>query len=274
MTDDYYEDDCLAKCPENGFTPYTVAHEDEILSNALSSLANQGGNSGRFQASREVADLTGSGRQVTVNLTSWYTLGGPTTHFGGNGSGGWRGGKRGRGLDEEEQWMFRLAEESRELDRQLKAGRDERLMLLEGEDKTRGWVWAGEDDGAKEKDEKSEEAAKAEIGDSGNSAGLRPPIGERKRSGLVREIKFDEEDGRGAREDVEMGQTAQELRRRQGPGGRDVIVQTEQEEVKHRSKWNWGLGGWQPGSIRAVYEVGLSYHRPKSTTQMFFASRA
>ena len=80
MTDDYYEDESLTKCAENGFTPYAPALDDDIIADAVSLMQPQG----RPPAAN--ADLAARGN---ISLSPWYTLGGPTTHFAGNGADPW-----------------------------------------------------------------------------------------------------------------------------------------------------------------------------------------
>src|SRR5690349_12621998 len=86
----------------------------------------------------------------SFSLAPFYTLGGPTTHFAGNGADPWseagwgnkRAKLRGQGVSEED-WMLRTAEETRKVDGQLREYREERLQVLEGADAA-VWVWAQE----------------------------------------------------------------------------------------------------------------------------------
>ena len=135
VTDDYDEDVAMAKCVENGFTPHALAHDDDIVANAMSTVQLPGRPSER----------------QAMTLTPFYTVGGPTTHFAGSGVNPWseagwgnkRAKLRGSGINEEN-WMLKSAEDCRALDVQLREYRAERLVELEGVDATRGWVYAQE----------------------------------------------------------------------------------------------------------------------------------
>lgn len=218
---------------ENGFVPYASIHEDEILANALANMAPQGRPAGPSET-------------IPRSLMSFtYALGGPTTHFAGSGADPWSeagyGNKRTKlknlGVTEED-WMYRTAADCRAIDETLREMRAERLGTLSGRDMD-GWVWNVQKvtaDGAKE------EGVKREVAEW-----LRP---ERKRSGLSQEvIPIAEGDEIPVETGVEMnGQVEDGVE-----GG--IVVETRAEEVAHRAKYNWGLGSWQPGVVRAVIEV-------------------
>lgn len=273
VTDDYDEEEALVKCAENNFTPYGMAHEEEITANAISTL-NPPGRPSTATAGLGVEAAYFASRQ-NVSFTPFYTLGGPTTHFGGHGldpfSGAGWGNKRARmrtiGTDEEN-WMLKLAEESRMMDARLREFRQERLVELEGEDATRGWVYALE--------RTTEEDVNDGRGnlDALRMPGLQPPTMERKRSGLSREVSLpfkgldDGEDDaltplpQEAGDDDAMagsegGLDQSAIKDYTTPGGR-IIVQSEQEAIRDQSRYNWGLGSWTAGTIKAAYEVGPS----------------
>lgn len=241
VTDDYNEDEALSKCVENGFTPYATAYEDEIIANAVASMQPQGRPAQQGQ--------TDQVQKPALTLAPFYTLGGPTTHFGGNGADPWseaglgnkRAKLRGQGVSEED-WMLRTAQDCRRIDRMLAEYREERLKVLEGVDATRGWVYAVE-----KETEKTEE-------DEGNLRPIRPEM-ERKRSGLPQEVTFEgmvldeppvpRQIDLLRSDNVDMEQIA---------GGK-IVIQAPEEEDMGSGMWRWGLGEWKPGVIRAAYEV-------------------
>jgi chromatin structure-remodeling complex protein RSC7 len=226
----------------------------------------------------------------TNALSPFYTLGGPSTHFGGAGIDPWSDGGygnkrarlRGAGVTAED-WMYKTAMESRGIDQLLKGYREERVGLLEGKD-LNGWVWNTE--------ERTDRPSKPEItgGESPKPSGLKPPTMDRQRSGLSREVTFEPEPT-----------VFQSERQRQGEGGEgeeykdwvnqeydtsmemikevdetngpntsaltslseivmsttkdEIRVETEQEALERRAKYSYGTGGWFQGSIKAAYEV-------------------
>ncbi|ORY21113.1 chromatin remodelling complex Rsc7/Swp82 subunit-domain-containing protein [Naematelia encephala] len=252
VTDDYYEEKSLAECVENGFTPGAVAHEDEILANALTALNPQG----RPPNNTATQEIT---RQA-ANLTSFYTLGGPTTTFAGNGADPFsehgHGHKRARlrnvGVTEED-WILRTAEESRRIDAQLKAYRAERLVELNGPD-LNGWVWTAE-----------RSTEKMEGRDD-----LSLPKVERRRSALSHEVVL-QGDEKEPEVDVDVSMhLAQEVENGDGDGKAEagkIVVQTP-EETRHASAaFNWGLGSWAPGLVKAAYEPHTNMPHVPNYTQ-------
>lgn len=247
VTDDYYEDEALAKCEANGFTPYATAYEDEIIANAMTSMQPQGRPSQNVSTD-QVA------QRPAVSLAPFYTLGGPTTQFAGNGADPWseagwgnkRGKLRGQGVGEED-WMLRTAMDCRRIDRELKETREERLKVLEGVDATKGWVYA------------MEEGTERGDGNDGYLKAAAPGM-ERKRSGLSQEVTFGP---------IPVDENAPEPRRENGsllpelektPGG-TIVVRKPEEEDRGSGIWRWGVGReWKPGVIRAAYEV-IALHR-------------
>ena len=189
-----------------------------------------------------------------VSLQPFYTLGGPSTHFGGTGQDPWTeagsGHKRAKlkNLEiTESDWMYRLAEESRALNQTLRDYRDERLKELEGEEKTRGWVWAVER--ATEK-----LAVEDDVGDLKSAllgvAGL-----ERRRSALSQVVTAPEDEERAvsapADDNADVSMEEQPVGRKAPDRAGEIIVQREADRAAHRPV----LGSWRPGSVRAAYEV-------------------
>nr|ODN97540.1 chromatin structure-remodeling complex protein RSC7 [Cryptococcus depauperatus CBS 7855] len=232
VIDDYYEDDAAAKCLEDGIEPGSLVQDEEI---AVTTLAND----------RPTRSLGDSSRSL-ANLTTFYTVGGPTTHFAtSSGLDPWTdsgyGNKRSRlrtaGVSEED-WMLRTAEETRAIDGQLKAYRDERLTMLEGVDGTRGWVWALEKD----------TNVRTKVEDTNGNYDARTSI-ERKKSGLSHQVVMEdmERHSNSAEDENEYS-----MRERASMSGEGIIVQ---QPGSLSSKYNWGLGeSWEPGVIRASYE--------------------
>ncbi|RSH87287.1 hypothetical protein EHS25_003196 [Saitozyma podzolica] len=292
VTDDYYEDESLVKCAENGFTPYTQAVDDDIIANAISQMQPQG----RPPAhDREPA-------KSSFSLAPFYTLGGPTTHFAGNGADPWseagwgnkRAKLRGQGVSEED-WMLRTAEETRKVDGQLREYREERLQVLEGAD-ARVWVWAQEErteEGDKEVQMNGnadgagmDAEGEAETPDGGmvdeeendGDGALRPRQRmERKRSALSQEVTFKPEDKEMANGEAEaegpevdepdhdQDEEIQDDGFEKTEGGK-IVVQTVEEEEAADARWNWGLGSWERGTVRAAYEPHTHMpHVPLST---------
>jgi chromatin structure-remodeling complex protein RSC7 len=285
VTDDYYEDECLAKCAENGFTPYAPVQEEEIAA-ATHGVAG-------IRGDREREQLIAISK--TNALSPFYTLGGPSTHFGGAGIDPWSDGGygnkrarlRGAGVTAED-WMYKTALESRGIDELLKGYREERVGLLEGKD-LNGWVWNTE--------ERTDRPSKPEItgGESPNikSSGLKPPTMDRQRSGLSREVTFEPEPtvfeherNRGEGEEYkdwvnqEYDNSMEMIKEVDEPNGAntsaltslseivmsttkdEIRVETEQEAMERRAKYSYGAGGWFHGSIKAAYEVCLFLSNP------------
>ncbi|ORX36579.1 chromatin remodelling complex Rsc7/Swp82 subunit-domain-containing protein [Kockovaella imperatae] len=297
VTDDYDEEDALAKCEENGWTPHGPAHEDEIVANAVSTLQPVGRPSTSFLTSGIDASTARA-----VALTPFYTVGGPTTQFGGSGLDPWSdagwGGKRTKlrsiGVSEDD-WMLRTAEESRAIDKQLREYREERLKVLQGVDATTGWVYAMENRDGESSLVNAQGLSqnKGHAHANGNGHLLRPPIQGRKRSALAQEITMesDEEedneeqyrDGAGGEEDEdeemnsdpsateseqlsETGDHHVDDRVDRTPGGK-IIVESQETTAGYNQKYNWGLGHWEPGIIRAVYEPHTHLPHVPSHTQ-------
>ena len=245
VTDDYYEDEALTRCTENGFTPYTVAYEDEIIANALSTISAQGRPA--LQSSTDQAS------RPALTLAPFYTLGGPTTHFAGSGADPWseaglgsrRNRLRGQGISEEN-WILATAEECRRIDGVLREYREERLKTLDGVDARRGWVYAVEMDTEKAPDE-NDGVLKYVV-----------PMMERNQSNIshgstlaemAAEATAQQEDG-----DTSMLEANGDNETLDG----GVVVLTPEEEAKGLRMWRWGIGGeWKAGVIRAAYEVGF-----------------
>jgi chromatin structure-remodeling complex protein RSC7 len=251
----------MTDCIENGFTPFATVHENEIVSNAMSNMVPIGRQPGGTNRDSDIIPRS------VLSLAPTYTLGGPTTHFAGSGTDPWSeagwGNKRQKlksvGVSEED-WMYRTALETRAVDDQLKEYREDRLARLEGRD-TLGWVWTvqkiadgvGGDEGKEELESKGEREMTAEW--------LKPPVPERRRSGLSQEVIQEEEMGEGSGqvdgaviEDVEMVTDSPKENEREEA---DIVVQTEEEEAESKAKLAWKAGTWEPGVVRAIIEVSL-----------------
>ena len=186
-----------------------------------------------------------------ATLAPFYTLGGPTTQFAGNGvdpwsEAGWgnkRARLRGQGVTEED-WMWRTALDCRQTDLMLKQYRLDRLQILEGDDATKGWVYALE-----------EGTEKATEGNGQSSKPTAPSL-ERKRSGLIREV--DMGDIEMAEEDVQAEAVIPGIAGELGeqPRRTSIVVQTANDDDKHIGSRS-SIGSWKPGIVYAAYEVCL-----------------
>jgi chromatin structure-remodeling complex protein RSC7 len=279
VTDDYYEDESLAKCAELGHTPYGPVIDQEIVGH--STRADTRGE-------RERDALTSTHR--TNALSSFYTIGGPSTHFGGTGIDPWTEGGHGHrhakmrqiGISAQD-WMYVTAQSCREVDLGLKGYREERVGMLEGRDLD-GWVWTAEAvvEGGPEA---GVEKVNVDGGESGG--GLKPPTMDRQRSGLSREVTFEPEpEAEGGGEgDLSMEVTEPEpLPGTEAAGetttpmvedeqsaldplldvieanvpktnGGELRLETPEEAEARKRKWALGPGSWAPGTIIASYEV-------------------
>lgn len=266
VADDYYEDKAMTDCIENGFTPFATVHENEIVSNAMSHMVPIG----RQPGGPNTRDSDNIPRSV-LSLAPTYTLGGPTTHFAGSGADPWSeagwGNKRQKlksmGVSEED-WMYRTALETRAVDEQLKEYREDRLARLEGRDMA-GWVWtvqkiADGDSTIVELDKGEVDEGKGER--EMTAEWLKPPVPERRRSGLSQEVVLEEDMGEGSGqvedeavvEEVEMvSDSPREIRSEQG----EIVIQTEEEEAEFKSRLARKAGNWEPGVVRAIIEVSL-----------------
>jgi chromatin structure-remodeling complex protein RSC7 len=240
VTDDYDEEAALAKCQEFGITPGSTVHDDEVQPHSAAAPQL----SGRGDAAARAA-----------NLVPFYSVGGPTTHFGGNGAtpvydAGW-GSKRAKlramGVTEED-WMLRTAEETRRIDQQLKEYRSDRLVPLEGSD-AKPWVYAVENMTESIEDEpvggKLEAALALTEETKANVAALTPAVKEDQGGSTSLPIN--------GHTDVEMASSNADGIERTEYG--KVVVETAEDRERNASKYNWGLGSWQPGVVRAAYEV-------------------
>ncbi|WRT66445.1 uncharacterized protein IL334_003403 [Kwoniella shivajii] len=243
VTDDYYEDEALIKCQENGWEPNTLAEDEESTAQANTQASH----------STKQPVLGDTTRTYTYNLTPFYTIGGPTTTFAGNGVDPWSeagwGNKRqklkGSGVTESD-WIFRTAEQARRIDDQLKSYRNERLSILEGTDSI-NWVYKIEMQ-SEEKEAEAETEIEPEI-----QNGLLMPNLDRKRSGLSQDVtreltqELEEQD---TSKDVEMIDVDRETDIEK-PKGPEIIVE-QPNEISN--KFHWGLGTWAKGVIKAAYE--------------------
>lgn len=250
VVDDYYEDEAAAKCAENGIEPGSIVQDEEYVPSA------------NVNSERALRSAPGESSRSLAHLSTFYTVGGPTTHFAGNGVDPWTdsgwGNKRSRlrtaGVTEED-WMLRTAEEARAVDEQLRKYREERLKLLEGVDAMRGWVFAAENatEGMMGKSEPTGETADV----------FRAPVPmESKKSGLSHEVTMEDV------EDGEQSTSAEEALENEDADVHQAAVEDKEaviieEPGKLTSKYNWGLGkSWQPGAVRAAYEVSLFSKNP------------
>jgi len=308
VTDDYYEDECLAKCAENGFTPYAPVQEEEIITSTHGIAGIRG--------DREREQLATISK--TNALSPFYTLGGPSTHFGGAGIDPWSEGGygnrraklRGAGVTAED-WMYKTARESRALDEVLKGYREERVGLLEGKD-LNGWVWMAE--------EKTDRRSRPELGGGGGgggsgespriTSGLKPPTMDRQRSGLSREVTFEPEQEPKVSEETERkgeesypdwvnqeyDDTSMEVIQEvpepepsasgvptsnltslseivdstNNTSKEEIRAETAIEAEERKARYSHGVGGWYHGSIKAAYEV--CQHLSSSLTSRFSSS--
>ncbi|OWZ58515.1 chromatin structure-remodeling complex protein RSC7 [Cryptococcus neoformans AD1-83a] len=242
VVDDYYEDEAAAKCAENGIEPGSVVQDEEYVPSA------------NVNSERALRSAPGESSRSLAHLSTFYTVGGPTTHFAGNGVDPWTdsgwGNKRSRlrtaGVTEED-WMLRTAEEARAVDEQLRKYREERLKLLEGVDASRGWVFAAENatEGTMGKSELTGETADV----------FRATLpAESKKSGLSHEVTMEDIEN-----DEQSTSTEEALENEDADVPQAAVEDKEaviiEEPGKLTSKYNWGLGkSWQPGAVRAAYE--------------------
>lgn len=213
--------------------------------------------SANLNSERALRSAPGESSRSLAHLSTFYTVGGPTTHFAGNGVDPWTdsgwGNKRSRlrtaGVTEED-WMLRTAEEARAVDEQLRKYREERLKLLEGVDAMRGWVFAAENatEGTTAKSEL--------IGDAADVFRAPAPT-EGKKSALSNEVTMEDAGDEGESASAEEAFENKDSDAHQATVEDKEAIITE-EPGKMTSKYNWGLGkSWQPGAVRAVYEVSL-----------------
>lgn len=237
VDDDYDEEKALAECETNGWTPHGPVLDEELAINQYPSA----GGPGRPPAS--AALLADAAAAKSMSLTSWYTIGGPTTHFGGNGVDPWTDfhSKRGRlrqlGVTEED-WMLRTAEEARRVDEKLREYREERLQVLTGVDGTRGWVYASEAESSgnmKSEQPKLEfkHPLATEVTIEASSEPLSPAPPTNPASIALEELN-------GSRDNVDRVL-----------GGK-IVVETEEQTKRGVVRSD----KWVPGVIRAAYEVG------------------
>ena len=309
VTDDYYEDEALAKCAENGFTPYGPALKADIDRDADAHMAPQGRAPAGGGADRLLAGLghaESANRISHISLAPFYTIGGPSTTFAGSGedpwaSAGW-GNKRMRlksmGVRDDD-WMWRLAKESREVDAQLLAYREERLPELEGKDLD-VWAWKEEEEDLKVAVGKAlngagvdgKDAFGAVVGTDPTRRGSTPPLPnkddtaaasvgappmDRKRSALGQEVTFAPSSRAGTAEGETAPNTGHSspLTEPSGPSGPSrhrAIAATPVPPVEvektpggkiviESEKSNRGVGSWSAGVVRAVIEACSILHQ-------------
>ncbi|WVW84005.1 hypothetical protein I302_106030 [Kwoniella bestiolae CBS 10118] len=232
VTDDYYETEALERCKEMEIEPGTLAENEEINSRENQMIKDLG-----------LGDTTGLGGNTsagryTYSLTPFYTIGGHTTTFGGNGSdpftdagsGNKRQKLKSAGVNDEN-WIWMSSRDSAVVNQQLREYRDERLRVLEGKDLEGNWVFGNE-------------AQEEEVGVVGKT--LAPPL-DRRRSGLSRDVT--RELTQQVDEDVMMESQGIE---ESIPEEKSDIVVRDPREVD--PKYHWGLGSWRRGVVKAVFE--------------------
>lgn len=119
MTDDYYEEVAREECAEKGIEPGSLVPDKPFL------------------VETDQPDHRQPERSAGA---PFYIPGGPTTHWGGAGWNPWhgagQGNKRarlqGQGLTTDN-WMWRMATEAREREREIREAREERLQDYSGE---------------------------------------------------------------------------------------------------------------------------------------------
>lgn len=257
VEDDYDEQAATVKCQEGGFTPGTIVQDEEVVQHTTSVVRQE---------------YRGEGGRA-ANLVPFYSIGGSTTQFGGNGAdplseAGW-GNKRAKfktlGVTEED-WMLRTAEETRRIDAQLREYREERLVPLEGGD-LKGWVYTTENLSEGKEDQGVEEVSMAVpdinvVKEDQDDAAPSSPSAIKEDEEALTPLPLSSLQGN----DVEMAEVekdgADEVAVEDGVertiGGR-IVVETEENARRRASKYNWGLGSWQAGEVRASYEVSSDF---------------
>lgn len=272
VDDDYNEEQALADCAANGYTPHGPVLEEEL---AVNQYPSAGGPGRPTATATSLADT----RADKSMLASFYTVGGPTTHFGSNGLDPWNDvahGKRGRlrllGVTEED-WMLRTAEEARRIDETLRKYREERIGALEGPD-AHGWVYTAERRAAGEiEDNFQQEGTLPPRSEAGSTPAIRPHP-------LAREVTFEppsseplspappEPTPTPAPGAVFTGLAEAEAEEPKLTGG-TIVVESEAQTVHSRP----GVGSWVPGVIRAAYEPHTQMPHVPITTQPSTAGR-
>jgi chromatin structure-remodeling complex protein RSC7 len=196
---------------------------------------------------------------LKATLTSFYQVGGPTTHFGSTGHDPWSDlghGKRGRlralGVTEED-WILRTAEDARRVDEVLRGYREERIGVLEGPD-THCWVYNAERRATGELPD--EQAPQVSTGPPKTEpeGDVTPAI---KPHPLASELTFDasseplsplppDPPTATATALAEVNETAEFEK----TDGGKIVVESERETGAPAP-----IGGWIPGVIQAAYEV-------------------
>jgi chromatin structure-remodeling complex protein RSC7 len=124
VTDDYYEEAAREECVENGIEPGSLVPDRP------------------YAVDQDHADRTsggGYGAERSIGAP-FYFPGGPTTHWGGAGWNPWhnagQGNKRaklqGQGFTRDN-WMWKMAQEAREREREIREAREHRLVDFSGE---------------------------------------------------------------------------------------------------------------------------------------------
>lgn len=124
VTDDYYEEAAGEECVENGIEPGSLVPDRPYAVD-------------QDHADRTSGGVYGAERSIGA---PFYFPGGPTTHWGGAGWNPWhnagQGNKRaklqGQGFTRDN-WMWKMAQEAREREREIREAREHRLVDFSGE---------------------------------------------------------------------------------------------------------------------------------------------
>lgn len=124
VTDDYYEEAAREECAENGIEPNSLVPDRPFAVDQDHLDRNSGG---------------GYGAERSIGAP-FYFPGGPTTHWGGAGWNPWhnagQGNKRaklqGQGFTRDN-WMWKMAQEAREREREIREARERMMVDFSGE---------------------------------------------------------------------------------------------------------------------------------------------
>ncbi|KAJ9092101.1 hypothetical protein QFC21_006967 [Naganishia friedmannii] len=124
VTDDYYEEAAREECAENGIEPNSLVPDRPFAVE-------------QDTADRTIGGAYGAERSIGA---PFYFPGGPTTHWGGAGWNPWhnagQGNKRaklhGQGFTRDN-WMWKMAQEAKEREREIREARERRMVDFSGE---------------------------------------------------------------------------------------------------------------------------------------------
>lgn len=236
--DDYYEEVAREECAEKGIEPGSLVPDKPFL------------------VEQDQPDQRQPERSVGA---PFYIPGGPTTHWGGAGWNPWhnagQGNKRaklqGQGLNPDN-WMWRMAKEAREREREIREAREGRLQDFSGERLTVRGEQYGPDEASKAsiKGASDPEALKAEKGQQ--PTGLRVPVAEDTAGLYAHDETLRKQYKRATGSSVfEQSQLAN------GPVyAGQVIVETAAETAARKRKRAIQI---KPGEYRGFYEVCMCH---------------